>query len=197
MRAAFKAVMDGKQVALLSPTTILCQQHYQSFIDRINEFPVTVEMLSRFRSKTHQDKILQGVKNGSIDILIGTHRLLEKDVDFKDIGLIIIDEEQRFGVEHKENLKRVKAKVDVLTLSATPIPRTLYFAMVGARSFSAIETAPSERRPIRTEVVKNNQDTIKQAIDNEIRRGGQVFYLHNRVKQSILLLRNSQGHIQN
>ena len=120
MRAAFKAVMDGKQVALLSPTTILCQQHYQSFIDRINEFPVTVEMLSRFRSKTHQDKILQGVKNGSIDILIGTHRLLGKDVDFKDIGLIIIDEEQRFGVEHKENLKRVKAKVDVLTLSATP-----------------------------------------------------------------------------
>jgi transcription-repair coupling factor (superfamily II helicase) len=182
MRAAFKAVMDGKQVALLSPTTILCQQHFQSFIDRINEFPVTVEMLSRFRSKTHQEKILQGVKNGSIDILIGTHRLLGKDVDFKDIGLIIIDEEQRFGVEHKENLKRVKAKVDVLTLSATPIPRTLYFAMVGARSFSAIETAPSERRPIRTEVVKNNQDTIKQAIDNEIRRGGQVFYLHNRVK---------------
>jgi len=182
IRAAFKAVMDGKQVALLSPTTILCQQHYQSFIDRMNDFPVTVEMLSRFRSKTHQAKILQGVKNGSIDILIGTHRLLGKDVDFKDIGLIIIDEEQRFGVEHKENLKRVRAKVDVLTLSATPIPRTLYFALVGARSFSTIETAPSERRPIRTEVVKNNQDTIKRAIDNEIRRGGQVFYLHNRVK---------------
>ena len=182
MRAAFKAVMDGKQVAILSPTTILCQQHFQSFSERMVDFPVSIEMLSRFRTKGQQKKILTRLKEGTVDILIGTHRLLGRDVSFKELGLIVIDEEQRFGVEHKENLKRLRAKVDVLTLSATPIPRTLYFAMVGARSFSAIETAPSDRRPIRTEVVRDSQETVRRAIETEVRRGGQIFYLHNRVK---------------
>ncbi len=182
MRAAFKAIMDGKQVALLSPTTILCQQHLQTFIDRMREFPVTIEMLSRFRTTGQQKKIMSGLQTGSIDMVIGTHRMFSDDLKFKDLGLLIIDEEQRFGVEHKEKLKRIKANIDVLTLSATPIPRTLYFAMVGVRSFSTIETPPTNRRPIRTEIIRGTNEILKKAIDLEIRRGGQIFYLHNRVK---------------
>ena len=144
IRAAFKAVMDGKQVAILAPTTILCQQHLNHFRERMSDFPVTIEMMSRFRTSTQQKKIALATACGSIDILIGTHRLLSKDVGFKDLGLLVIDEEQRFGVKHKETIKRLKANIDVLTLSATPIPRTLYFAMVGARSLSSIETAPNK-----------------------------------------------------
>ncbi len=182
MRAAFKAVMDGKQVALLSPTTILCQQHFNSFSDRMLDFPVTIEMLSRFRTSAQQKKILHGIETGGIDILIGTHRMFSDDLNFKDLGLLIIDEEQRFGVQHKEKLKKIRANIDILTLSATPIPRTLYFAMVGARSFSTIETPPVNRRGIRTEVYRKSDDVLRRAIDTEINRGGQIFYLHNRVK---------------
>ena len=182
IRAAFKAVMDGKQVAILAPTTILCQQHLNHFTERMSDFPVTIEMMSRFRTSTQQKKIALATACGSIDILIGTHRLLSKDVNFKDLGLLIIDEEQRFGVKHKETIKHLKANVDVLTLSATPIPRTLYFAMVGARSLSSIETAPVNRRPIRTNIVQGTEDILKNAVNLEVRRGGQVFYLHNRVK---------------
>ena len=182
LRAAFKAVMDGKQVALLCPTTILCQQHLNSFRDRMIDFPITLEMLSRFRTAGQQTKILEALRLGSLDLVIGTHRLLSDDLNFKDLGLLIIDEEQRFGVQHKEAIKKLKASVDVLTLSATPIPRTLYFAMVGARSMSAIETAPVNRRPIRTEVLHKSDDILTKAIDTEIRRNGQIFYLHNRVK---------------
>jgi len=182
LRAAFKAIMDGKQVALLCPTTILCQQHLNVFRERMMDFPISVEMLSRFRTKGQQTKITKALNGGSIDLLIGTHRLLSSDVSFKDLGLLIIDEEQRFGVKHKEAIKKLKSEVDVLTLSATPIPRTLYFAMVGARALSTIETAPVNRRPIRTEVVHKTDQILHRAIDTEIRRGGQIFYLHNRVK---------------
>ena len=182
MRAAFKAIMDGKQVALLAPTTILCQQHMQTFATRMENFPVTIEMLSRFRTAGQQKKIMNGLEAGSIDLVVGTHRMFSDDLKFKDLGLLIIDEEQRFGVEHKEKLKRIKANIDVLTLSATPIPRTLYFAMVGVRSFSTIETPPTNRRPIRTEVIRGSNEVLKKAIQLELRRGGQVFYLHNRVK---------------
>ena len=182
MRAAFKGMMDGKQVALLAPTTILCQQHLQTFMSRMSDFPVTIEMLSRFRTSAQQRKIIDSLKLGSLDMVIGTHRMFSADLEFRDLGLLIVDEEQRFGVEHKEQLKKLKANVDVLTLSATPIPRTLYFAMVGVRSFSTIETAPTNRRPIRTEIVKGSDDILKKAIALELRRGGQAFYLHNRVK---------------
>ena len=182
MRAAFKAVMDGKQVALLSPTTILCQQHFNSFSERMLDFPVTIEMLSRFRTPSQQKKIILGIESGGIDILIGTHRMFSDDLKFKDLGLLIIDEEQRFGVQHKEKLKKIRANIDILTLSATPIPRTLYFAMVGARSFSSIETPPVNRRSIRTEVYRKSSDVLQRAIDTEVNRGGQIFYLYNRVK---------------
>ena len=182
MRAAFKAVMGGKQVAILAPTTILCQQHFNSFRERMKEFPVMIEMLSRFRTQGEQNKIIKGITSGGIDILIGTHRLFSDDLKFHDLGLLIIDEEQRFGVEHKEKLKRIRANIDILTLSATPIPRTLYFAMVGARSFSTIDTPPTNRKKIRTEIHKNTQDVIAKAVELEVSRGGQVYYLHNRVK---------------
>lgn len=182
LRAAFKAVMDGKQVAILAPTTILCQQHLNVFRERMTDYPIEIEMLTRFRTGGQQKKILQATRDGTIDILIGTHRMLGKDLLFHDLGLLVVDEEQRFGVQHKETIKRLRANVDVLTLSATPIPRTLYFAMVGARALSAIETAPVNRRPIRTEIARNSSETIKRAVETESRRGGQVFYLHNRVK---------------
>ena len=182
LRAAFKAVMDGKQVAFLAPTTILCQQHLNLFRQRMADYPIAIEMLSRFRTAGQQKKIIQATEYGSVDILIGTHRMFSPDIVFKDLGLLIIDEEQRFGVQHKESIKKLRANVDVLTLSATPIPRTLYFAMVGARALSTIETAPVNRRPIRTEVMKNSPEIIEQAVQLEVRRGGQVFYLHNRVK---------------
>ena len=182
LRAAFKAVMDGKQVAILAPTTILCQQHLNVFRERMADYPIELEMLTRFRTTGQQKKILRATRDGTLDILIGTHRMLGQDIVFHDLGLLVVDEEQRFGVGHKETIKRLRANVDVLTLSATPIPRTLYFAMVGARNLSAIETAPTNRRPIRTEVVRNTSETIKRAIQTEARRGGQTFYLHNRVK---------------
>ncbi len=181
LRAAFKAVMDGKQVAMLVPTTILAQQHYTTFTERLQAYPVRVAMLSRFCSSKEERSIVEGLAAGSVDICIGTHRLLQKDVVFRDLGLVIIDEEQRFGVAHKERLKQMKREVDVLTLSATPIPRTLYMSMVGVRDMSTIETPPDERLPIRTHVGQYDDSLVRQAIVRELERGGQVFVVHNRV----------------
>jgi transcription-repair coupling factor (superfamily II helicase) len=181
LRAAFKAVQDGKQVAVLVPTTILAQQHYTTFTNRLTAFPVTVEMLSRFRSEKEQDAILQRLREGNVDILIGTHRLLQQDVMFKDLGLLIIDEEQRFGVTHKEQLKKMRTEVDVLTLTATPIPRTMYMSLVGVRDISTIDTPPEERLPVATYVGEYDDHLVRQAILRELDRGGQVFFVHNRV----------------
>ncbi len=181
LRAAFKAVQDGKQVAVLVPTTILAQQHYTTFTSRLAAFPVTVEMLSRFRSEKEQDAILGRLHTGNVDILIGTHRLLQHDVMFKDLGLLIIDEEQRFGVTHKEQLKKMRTEVDVLTLTATPIPRTLYMSLVGVRDISTIDTPPEERLPVATYVGEYDDHLVRQAILRELDRGGQVFFVHNRV----------------
>ncbi len=181
LRAAFKAVMDGYQVAILVPTTVLAQQHYETFSERLKAFPVTVDVISRFRSEKEQDKIADGLINGAIDICIGTHRLLQKDITFKNLGLVIIDEEHRFGVVHKEYLKKLKTKVDVLTLTATPIPRTLHMAMVGVRDMSVIDTPPEGRMSIKTAVLEFDERVIKEAILREMDRGGQVFYVHNRV----------------
>lgn len=182
LRASFKAVMDGKQVAVLVPTTVLAQQHYNTFKERLAPFPITVEMLSRFRTGAEQDEIIAKLLVGGIDIVIGTHRLLSKDVQFKDLGLLIIDEEQRFGVSHKEKLKQLRQQVDVLTLTATPIPRTLYLSLSGARDMSTIETPPEERQPIRTYVTGYDDRLIRDAILREMDRGGQVFFVHNRVR---------------
>jgi transcription-repair coupling factor (superfamily II helicase) len=182
LRAAFKAVNDGKQVAMLVPTTVLAQQHYHTFLQRLAAFPVSVEMLSRFRTHQQQKEIVERVKNGAVDIVIGTHRLLSKDVVFKDLGLLIIDEEQRFGVTHKETLKRLRTEVDVLTMTATPIPRTLYMALSGVRDISTINTPPEERLPIITHVGPYSPKLIRQAILRELERGGQVFFVHNRVQ---------------
>ena len=157
MRAAFKAVMDGKQVAVLVPTTILAEQHFHTFYERFESFPVKVESISRFKSPAEQRHILSRLKTGAIDIIIGTHRLLQKDVKFKDLGLLVVDEEQRFGVSHKEKIKQLKKNVDVLTLTATPIPRTLHMAMSGVRDMSLIETPPEDRFPIQTYVVEHNE----------------------------------------
>lgn len=179
LRAAFKAVMDGKQVAVLVPTTILAWQHYQTFLQRMDGFPITVELLSRFRTPKQQEKILTRLRSGEIDVIIGTHRILQKDVLFKDLGLCVIDEEQRFGVAHKEKMKEMKASVDVLTLSATPIPRTLNMAMSGIRDMSTIEEAPTDRHPVQTYVMEYDRGVVLEAIRKELRRGGQVFYLHN------------------
>ncbi|MGA0333458.1 MAG: transcription-repair coupling factor [Kiritimatiellia bacterium] len=182
MRAAFKAVMDGKQVAMLVPTTILALQHYQSFQERMAAFPVKIEMLSRFRSAAESREVLERLRKGQVDVLIGTHRIVSRDVVFQDLGLVIIDEEQRFGVRHKERLKEMKAMVDVLTLSATPIPRTLYLSLTGARDVSSIQTAPRERLPVKTEVGEFEPCTVRKAVLRELNRGGQVFFLHNRVQ---------------
>ncbi|PTY07193.1 transcription-repair coupling factor [Opitutaceae bacterium EW11] len=182
IRAAFKAVQGGKQVAVLVPTTVLAQQHLNTFRERMAGYPIAVEMISRFRSRSEQLKIMAAVTSGHVDILIGTHRLLQKDVVFRDLGLVIIDEEQRFGVKHKEVFKRMRATVDVLSMSATPIPRTLYMALTGARDMSVIETAPTNRHPIQTVVKTYDEKVVVDAIRYEIRRGGQVFYLHNRVQ---------------
>jgi transcription-repair coupling factor (superfamily II helicase) len=182
LRAAFKAVLDGKQVAVLVPTTVLAQQHYATFRQRLAPFPVTIEMLSRFRSRSEQVKILDGLLSQQVDIVIGTHRLLQKDVAFADLGLLIIDEEQRFGVTHKEMLKRMRTEVDVLTMTATPIPRTLYMALTGVRDISTIETPPEERLPVTTYVGEYDADLVRRAILRELERGGQVFYVHNRVQ---------------
>ena len=181
IRGAFKAVMDGKQVAVLVPTTVLAQQHLNTFRERMAGYPVAVEMLSRFRTRREQEGILAALAEGKIDILIGTHRLLQADVKFKDLGLVIVDEEQRFGVKHKEVFKRWRAHVDLLAMSATPIPRTLYLALTGARDLSTIETAPANRLPIQTIVKSYDEKLVVEAIQHELRRGGQVFYLHNRV----------------
>lgn len=181
LRAAFKAVEDGKQVALLAPTTVLAQQHYETILERFEDFPVEAGILSRFSTAKQVKETLADLKSGKLDIIVGTHRLLSKDVEFHDLGLLIIDEEQRFGVKHKERLKQLKSSVDVLTLTATPIPRTLNMSMLGVRDLSVIETAPSNRYPIQTYVIEQNYSVIVDAIRREMERGGQVFYLHNRV----------------
>lgn len=182
VRAAFKAVMDGVQVAVLVPTTILAQQHFITFTERLGAFPVTIEVLSRFRSDKEQQDILDRLEKGEVDICIGTHRLLQKDVVFKNLGLVVIDEEQRFGVEHKERLKTMRKEVDVLTMTATPIPRTLHMALTGVRDMSVMETPPEERLPIKTYVTEYDEDLIREAILRELDRGGQVFFVHNRVQ---------------
>lgn len=182
IRAAFKAVASGKQVAVLVPTTILAQQHHRTFVERFEDFPINIAVVSRFQSAGEITKIIQGTKRGSVDIVIGTHRLLSKDVTFKDLGLVIVDEEQRFGVAQKEQLKEISTNVDVLTLSATPIPRTLHMAMVGVRDMSVIETPPEDRYPIRTYVVEYDEQLIRQAILRELARQGQVYFVHNRVQ---------------
>ena len=182
LRAAFKAVMDGKQVALLVPTTVLAQQHYETFRQRLAAYPVEVEMLSRFRTQKQQDEILKKVRNGAVDIVIGTHRLVQSDVGFQDLGLVIIDEEQRFGVTHKEYLKKMRQEVDVLTMTATPIPRTLYMALTGVRDISMIATPPEERLPVITHIGPYSKRLIRQAFLRELERGGQIFFVHNRVQ---------------
>ena len=181
IRAAFKAVMDGRQVAILVPTTILAQQHFNSFRERMADYPIQVEQLSRFCSKRDQQRVVQELAAGKVDIVIGTHRLIQKDIRFKDLGFVVIDEEQRFGVLHKEKLKKLRMMVDVLTLSATPIPRTLYLALTGARDMSTIETPPQDRLPVETIVTQYDERLIRDAIQRELNREGQVFFLHNRV----------------
>ncbi|MBK7997836.1 MAG: transcription-repair coupling factor [Verrucomicrobia bacterium] len=189
IRAAFKCVMDGRQVAILVPTTVLAQQHFNNFRERMADYPIRVELLSRFRTPRETKKVIQDLATGAVDIVIGTHRLLSKDVEFKDLGLVVIDEEQRFGVLHKEKFKLLRKMVDVLTLSATPIPRTLYLALTGARDMSTIETPPQDRLPVETIVTEYDERVIRDAIQRELNRGGQIFYLHNRVMdiQSVAL----------
>ncbi len=185
IRAAFKAVQENKQVVLLAPTTILAQQHYNTFIQRMKDFPVRVDLLCRFRTAKQQKQTLEDLKKGLVDILIGTHRVLSKDVVFKDLGLLVVDEEQRFGVTHKEKIKQMKTNVDVLTLSATPIPRTMHMSLIGIRDMSVLEEAPQERMPIQTYVMEYDEELVREAISRELARNGQVFYVYNRV-QSIV-----------
>ncbi len=182
IRIAFKATMEGKQVAVLVPTTILAQQHYNTFQERIQDYPVRIEMLSRFLSKKEQKKVVKDTNEGKVDILIGTHRLISPDIRFKDLGLAIIDEEQRFGVMHKEKLKMLRSIVDVVTMSATPIPRTLYMSLSGIRDISLIETPPEGRIPVDTKVERFSPDIIRKSILFELDRGGQIFFVHNRIK---------------
>ncbi len=187
VRAAFKAVNDGRQVAILVPTTVLAQQHFATFSERLEAFPVRVEVLSRFRTPADQQAVVRGIADGTVDICIGTHRLIQKDVAFKDLGLLVIDEEQRFGVNHKEHFKQLRREVDVLTLSATPIPRTLHMSLVGVRDMSTMQTPPNERLPIKTYVAEFNDHLVREAVLRELERNGQVFFVHNRV-QSIGLV---------
>jgi transcription-repair coupling factor (superfamily II helicase) len=182
MRAAFKAVQDGRQVAVLTPTTVLSFQHFETFKNRFRQFPITVEMISRFRTAREQKLILEQVENGRVDILIGTHRLLSKDIQFHDLGLLVVDEEQRFGVRHKERLKQMRREIDVLAMSATPIPRTLHMSLVGLRDMSVIETPPRDRMAIQTVVAKFDEKLIRSAIEVELERGGQIYFVHNRVE---------------
>ncbi|MFQ5521315.1 MAG: transcription-repair coupling factor, partial [Candidatus Methylomirabilia bacterium] len=182
LRASFKAVMDGRQVALLVPTTILAQQHWTTFVERFTPFPVRVELLSRFRTPKAQKAVLAGLRQGTVDVVIGTHRLLSQDVAFKSLGLLVVDEEHRFGVGHKERIKQFRRSVDVLTLTATPIPRTLYMALSGVRDLSVIDTPPPERLSVETVVARFSQSLIKEAIERELARGGQVFFIHNRIQ---------------
>lgn len=181
LRAAFKAVMDSKQVAVLVPTTVLAQQHYNTFAQRFSDYPITVGLLNRFKTQKEQRQVLHGLRDGSIDVVVGTHRLLSADVKFKDLGLVIVDEEQRFGVAHKERLKQLRTSVDVLTLTATPIPRTLHMGLAGVRDMSIIETPPEERYPVQTYVVEYSPELIRDAIRRELNRGGQVYFVHNRI----------------
>jgi transcription-repair coupling factor (superfamily II helicase) len=181
IRATFKCVMDGKQVAVLVPTTVLAQQHFNNFRERMADYPIRVELLSRFRTKREQSRVIKDLAAGAVDIVIGTHRLVQEDIAFKDLGLVVIDEEQRFGVLHKEKFKRLRTMVDVLTLSATPIPRTLYLALTGARDMSTIQTPPHDRLPVETIATAYDERLIRDAIQRELQRGGQVFFLHNRV----------------
>lgn len=181
LRAAFKAIQEGKQVVYLVPTTILAQQHYNTFVQRMKDFPVRVDMMSRFRTPSDQKKTLEDLKKGFVDVLIGTHRVLSKDVEFKNLGLLIIDEEQRFGVTHKEKIKKLKENVDVITLTATPIPRTLHMSLIGIRDMSVLEEPPVDRLPIQTYVVEYNDEMVREAINREVGRGGQVYYVYNRV----------------
>jgi len=182
MRAAFKAVQDGKQVAVLTPTTILCFQHFETFKKRFAQFPINIEMISRFRTAKEQKLIVEQVETGKVDILIGTHRLLSKDIKFQDLGLLVVDEEQRFGVRHKERLKQMRKEIDVLAMSATPIPRTLHMSLVGLRDMSVIETPPKDRMAIQTVVAKFDEKIIRSAVEVELERGGQVYFVHNRVE---------------
>ena len=182
LRASFKAIMDGKQTAILAPTTILAFQHFENFKERLKEFPVNIEMLNRFRTPKQQREIVEGLAMGNIDLVIGTHRLLSDDVKFKDLGLLVIDEEQRFGVKHKEKLKKYRATVDILSMTATPIPRTLHMALMGARDLSNIETPPRNRLPVHTEIIHWNDDAIYRIINRELERKGQIYFVHNRVE---------------
>ena len=190
IRAAFKAVMDGRQVVVLVPTTVLAQQHFATFSERLDAFPINVEVLSRFRSDRDQRAIVDGLADGTVDICIGTHRLLQKDIVFKNLGLLIIDEEQRFGVNHKEHLKKMRREVDVLTLSATPIPRTLHMSLVGVRDMSAMETPPEARLPVKTYVAEYSDHLVREAILRELERNGQVFFVHNRVQSIAMVAAN-------
>jgi transcription-repair coupling factor (superfamily II helicase) len=182
IRGAFRAAMDGKQVVVLAPTTVLCQQHFENFQKRFEDHPIQVEMLSRFCTPKQARETLEGLATGKVDIVIATHRVLQKNIQFKDLGLLVVDEEQRFGVAHKERIKKLKKTVDVVTLTATPIPRTLQMAFTGIRDLSVIETPPVDRLAIRTQVCRFEEGLIREAILREIRRGGQVFFLHNRVR---------------
>jgi transcription-repair coupling factor (superfamily II helicase) len=182
IRASFKAVLDGKQVAILAPTTILVQQHYDNFRERMNSFPINIDMLSRFRTKQEQKKVIEDLKEGKVDVVIGTHRLIQNDIEFKDLGLLIVDEEQRFGVLHKERIKKLKENIDSLTLTATPIPRTLHMSLIGVRDLSVINTPPEDRFPIATYVCKREDKVIAEAIRRELDRDGQIFFVHNRVR---------------
>ncbi|HEY3857806.1 MAG TPA: transcription-repair coupling factor [Verrucomicrobiae bacterium] len=197
IRAAFKAALGGKQVAVLVPTTVLAQQHFNTFSERMAEYPVRVELLSRFRTRREIAQTIEGLADGSVDIVIGTHRLLQKDIDFKDLGLVVIDEEQRFGVMHKERFKQLRMMVDVLTLTATPIPRTLHLALAGARDMSTIETPPQDRLPVETIVSQYDERLIRDAIQRELNRGGQVFYLYNRVLDIEVVAQRLRGLVPN
>ena len=182
IRAAFKAVQESKQVVYLVPTTILAQQHYHTFQQRMRDFPVRVDLMCRFRTSAQQKKTIEDTKKGLVDIVIGTHRVLSDDLKFKDLGLLIIDEEQRFGVQHKEKIKKLKENVDVLTLTATPIPRTLHMSLIGIRDMSVLEEAPQDRMPIQTYVMEYNDEMVREAIERECARSGQVYYVYNRVE---------------
>ena len=196
-RAAFKAIKDGKQVAMLCPTTILARQHYYKAIERFQNFDVNIEVLSRLVSDKKVKQIMKKLEEGKINFVIGTHKLLNKDIKFKDLGLLIVDEEQRFGVEHKERIKEMKVNIDVLTLSATPIPRTLQMALVGIRSLSQIQTAPTNRFPVQTYIIEHKDEVIKEIIERELGRGGQVFYLHNKTYDLVSLATKIQKSIPN
>ncbi len=189
IRAAFKAVVDGKQVAVLVPTTILAQQHQSTFRQRLADFPVRIEMLSRFKTRKEQKEIVRDLAEGKVDIIIGTHRLLSKDVEFNDLGLLVVDEEQRFGVKHKEKIKQLKSQIDVITMTATPIPRTMQMSLMGARDMSIINTSPKDRLPIETEVSEFHPNAIRTAILDEVQRGGQVYFVHNRVQTILSIYR--------